>query len=89
MRLSDEVSYDDASGAVNLMNATLEKLAKDADTGKLDIDKVASGISAKSRRRLDQIDNLIDRMLEQAEDEPVAIKDIVDQAVEEGLDNYM
>jgi replicative DNA helicase Mcm len=86
MRLSDEVTYDDAAGAVNLMNATLEKLAKDADTGKLDIDKVSSGISAKSRRRLDQIDNLIDRMLEQADDEPVAIKDILEQAVAEGLD---
>ncbi len=86
MRLSDEVTYDDAAGAVNLMNATLEKLAKDAETGKLDIDKVSSGISAKSRRRLDQIDNLIDRILEQADDEPVAIKDILEQALAEGLD---
>ncbi|MFX0085043.1 MAG: minichromosome maintenance protein MCM [Candidatus Hodarchaeota archaeon] len=86
MRLSDEVTYDDAAGAVNLMNATLEKLAKDAETGKLDIDKVSSGISAKSRRSLDQIDNLIDRMLEQADDEPVAIKDILEQALAEGLD---
>ncbi len=86
MRLSSEVSYDDASGAVNLMNATLEKLAKDTETGKLDIDKYASGMSAKSRRRLDQIDALIDLMLEEAEEgEPVAIKDIIDRAVEEGL----
>ena len=86
MRLSTEVSYDDASGAVNLMNATLEKLAKDAETGKLDIDKYSSGISARSRRRLDQIDALIDRMFEEAEDdEPVAIKDIIDKAIEEGL----
>lgn len=86
MRLSDVVTYDDASGAVNLMNATLEKLAKDTETGMLDIDKYASGMSAKSRRRLDQIDALIDRMLEESEDdEPVAIKDIIDRAVEEGL----
>jgi len=85
MRLSDEVSYDDAAGAVNLMNATLEKLAKDTETGKLDIDKAFTGVSAKSRRALDRIDALIDRMLEEAEDEPVAIKDIIDQAVEEGL----
>ncbi|MFX0050817.1 MAG: LAGLIDADG family homing endonuclease, partial [Candidatus Hermodarchaeota archaeon] len=85
MRLSDEVSYDDAAGAVNLMNATLEKLAKDTETGKLDIDKAFTGVSAKSRRALDRIDALIDRMLEEAEDEPVAIKDIIDQAIEEGL----
>ena len=86
MRLSNEVSYDDASGAVNLMNATLEKLAKDTETGKLDIDKYSSGISARSRRQLDQIDALIDRMLEETEDEePVAIKDIIDRAMEEGL----
>ena len=86
MRLSNEVTYDDASGAVNLMNVTLEKLAKDTETGKLDIDKYSSGISARSRRQLDQIDALIDKMLEEAEDEdPVAIKDIIDRAVEEGL----
>ncbi|MFX1282347.1 MAG: LAGLIDADG family homing endonuclease [Promethearchaeota archaeon] len=86
MRLTNEVSYDDASGAVNLMNATLEKLAKDTETGKLDIDKYASDMSARSRRRLDQIDTLIDRMFEEAEDEePVAIKDIIDKAVEEGI----
>ncbi len=86
MRLSDEVSFEDASGAINLMNATLEKLAKDTETGKLDIDMVSSGISARSRRKLDQIDAVIDRILEKADDEPVAIKDIVDAAVEEGLD---
>ncbi|UCG00407.1 MAG: hypothetical protein JSW11_12250 [Candidatus Heimdallarchaeota archaeon] len=86
MRLSNEVTYDDASGAVNLMNATLEKLAKDTETGKLDIDKYASGISARSRRQLDRIDALIDKMLgEVEEDEPVAIKDIIDRAMEEGL----
>ncbi|MFX1504700.1 MAG: minichromosome maintenance protein MCM [Promethearchaeota archaeon] len=86
MHLSNEVTYDDASGAVNLMNATLEKLAKDTETGKLDIDKYASGISARSRRQLDRIDALIDKMLEDTEDdEPVAIKDIIDRAVEEGL----
>ncbi|MHA2245079.1 MAG: LAGLIDADG family homing endonuclease [Candidatus Hodarchaeales archaeon] len=86
MRLSTEVSYDDASGAVNLMNATLEKLAKDAETGKLDIDKYSSGMSARSRRKLDQIDTLIDRMFEEAEDEePVAIKDIIEKALDEGL----
>jgi DNA replicative helicase MCM subunit Mcm2 (Cdc46/Mcm family) len=89
MRLSDEVSYDDAAGAVNLMNATLEKLAKDTDTGKLDIDRMSSGHSAKSRRKLDQIDNLIDRMLEKADDEPVAIKDIIDEAIKEGLDKSL
>jgi replicative DNA helicase Mcm len=85
MRLSDEVSFDDAAGAVNLMNATLEILAKDIKTGKLDIDKAYSGVSAESRRSLDRIDTLIDQMLEEADDEPVAITDIIDRAVEEGL----
>lgn len=85
MRLSDEVSFDDAAGAVNLMNATLEILAKDVKTGKLDIDKAYSGVSAESRRSLDRIDTLIDQMIEEADDEPVAISDIIDRAVEEGL----
>ncbi|MHA1444185.1 MAG: hypothetical protein ACTSR4_05485, partial [Candidatus Hodarchaeales archaeon] len=86
MRLSDVVSYEDASGAVNLMNATLDKLARD-ETGKLDIDKYSSGLSDQGRRRLDRIDDLIDHMLKESEDgEPVAISAILDQAVQDGLD---
>ena len=87
MRLSDTVSYEDASGAINLLNATLEKLARDAETGKLDIDKYSSGISDQSRRRLDRIDALIENMLKESEGgEPVSINAILEQAVEDGLD---
>ncbi len=86
MRLSEEVTYEDASGAVNLMNATLEKLAKDAETGKLDIDKYSSGISDQSRRRLDRIDALIDHMLKESDNAPIPIDSIIEQAVEDGLD---
>ena len=86
MRLSEEVTYEDASGAVNLMNATLEKLAKDAETGKLDIDKYSSGISDQSRRRLDRIDSLIDHLLKESQNEPITINTIIEQAVENGLD---
>jgi replicative DNA helicase Mcm len=87
MRLSEEVSYEDASGAVNLMNATLEKLAKDSETGKLDIDKYSAGISDQSRRRLDRIDALIEGLLQEAEDgEPVAISKILEEAGKQGLD---
>ncbi|MHA1331480.1 MAG: ATP-binding protein, partial [Candidatus Hodarchaeales archaeon] len=85
MRLSNEVSYDDASGAINLMEATLEKLAKDAETGKYDIDKYSSAVSAGSRRKLDRIEALIDKLLEEADDEPVPKKKIVEQAIEDGL----
>lgn len=87
MRLSNEVSYEDAAGAVYLMNATLEKLAKDAETGKLDIDKYSSGISDQSRRRLDRIDALIESLLQKAENgEPVTISKILEEAVEQNLD---
>ena len=86
MRLSEEVTYEDASGAVHLMNATLDKLARD-ETGKLDIDKYSSGLSDQGRRRLDRIDDLIDNMLKESEDgEPVTISAILKQAVEDGLD---
>jgi replicative DNA helicase Mcm len=89
MRLSDIVSYDDASGAINLMKSSLEKLARDTETGKLDIDRYASDTSARSRRMLDRIEALIDRKVEDAkakDAEPAAINDILDQAFEEGLD---
>ncbi|MHA1940957.1 MAG: LAGLIDADG family homing endonuclease [Candidatus Hodarchaeales archaeon] len=87
MRLSDIVSYEDASGGINLLNSTLEKLATDAETGKFDIDKYSSGMSDQGRRRLDRIDSLIDHMLKESESgEPVSINAILEQAVEDGLD---
>lgn len=42
-------------------------------------------ISASARRKLDQLDILIEKMLEEAEGECVFIKDIVERAIEEGL----
>ncbi|MFW9779595.1 MAG: minichromosome maintenance protein MCM, partial [Candidatus Heimdallarchaeota archaeon] len=89
MRLSDVVSYDDAAGAVNLMRVSLDKLARDTETGKLDIDRYASDTDARSRRNLDRIEALIDRKVEEAKTkdaEPASIKDILDQAFEEGMD---
>lgn len=41
--------------------------------------EISSGISTESRRRLDQIDNLIEQMLEQADGKLVSIEDIINQ----------
>jgi len=87
MRLSKEVSYEDASGAVHLLNATLEKLARD-DKGNIDIDKYSSGMSSQGRRRLDRIDDFIDDILAGSIDgEPVSISAILKQAKDDGLDS--
>ncbi|MCK4848379.1 MAG: minichromosome maintenance protein MCM, partial [Candidatus Heimdallarchaeota archaeon] len=87
MRLSNEVSYEDASGAVHLLNATLEKLARD-DKGNIDIDKYSSGMSSQGRRRLDRIDDFIDNILAGSIDgEPVSLSVILKQAKDDGLDS--
>ena len=49
VRLSDEISVDDAKRVVKIVDTCLRQVAYDPATGQIDIDKVATGISKSSR----------------------------------------
>ena len=58
MRLSSIVSEQDANNAADLIEAYLNRIAGNGD-GTYDIDKIATGVSAKSRGNIDVVRNII------------------------------
>ena len=55
MALQSKVSKEDAQAAVRLMNESLRMVALDTETGKIDIDRVVSTMSASQRNSSDTI----------------------------------
>jgi len=89
VRLSDKVLEEDAQRAVNVVTAYLMKLGVDPETGKLDIDRLESGISANQRNKIRIILDLIDSMQRDSEDKTVLIEDVLAAAEEQGIKDAM
>lgn len=59
VRLSPQVLKQDAERAIYLLKACMQAVGTDPETGKFDIDRIASGISAKERNKLSIIQRII------------------------------
>jgi len=55
IRLSKQVTKEDAERAIRLVEETLKQLGTDPETGKIDIDRITSGITATERSRISSI----------------------------------
>ncbi len=84
-RLSKEVSPSDAQRAIDILNHCLEQVGLDRETGKIDIDRIASGISATQRNKISVIKEVISS-LESKVGKIIAIEDIEAAAQEKGVD---
>ncbi len=89
VRLSDKVLEEDAQRAINVVTAYLMKLGMDPETGKLDIDRLESGISANQRNKIRIILDLIESMQRDSEDKTVLIEDVLAAAEEQGIKDAM
>lgn len=94
LRLSNIVTRADAKRAVGLMHYWLSKIGVDPDTGKIDIDKITSGITTTERSKIlivrEVIDNLekelgkmidIERILQECESKGIS-KDHAEEIIE-------
>lgn len=59
VRLSNEVTADDATRAITLVDACLRQVAFDASTGNLDIDRISARISKSTRAVLSLIERAV------------------------------
>jgi replicative DNA helicase Mcm len=79
LRMSKEVSKDDAKRAIDILHFSLSEIGIDPETGKIDIDRIASGITASQRSKIHKIkDIIID--LENKLGKTIPIEDIVEEA---------
>lgn len=85
LNLSDKVTRKDAKKAVELMHYCLVQVGLDPETGKIDIDRISTGIPATERSHISTVKEIINE-LEKKLGKTIPIDDIVDMAKERGIE---
>lgn len=83
IRLDTKIRMEDAERAIRLMTYSLTQLGVDMETGRIDIDKLESGITASRRRKMTTILEIIETMQKETRD--VAIEDVTAEAESRGI----
>ena len=85
LRLSKETTREDARRAIELLEYSLMQIGLDKETGKIDIDRIATGISASQRSHILVVKEVINE-LESKLGKTIPIDDIVEEAKLRGID---
>jgi len=84
IRLSTTVEKIDAKKSIELLTYCLEQVGMDPDTGKIDIDRISSGITSSDRNKISVIKQIIND-LEEISGKTIPIEEIVAAAKEKGI----
>lgn len=85
LRLSNEVTKKDAKRAIALLEYSLMDVGFDRETGKIDIDRIATGVSASARGHIMTVKEIINE-LEEKLGKTVPIDDVIAAARERGIE---
>ena len=85
IRLSDKVIKKDAKRAIDLLHHCLSQVGIDPSTGKIDIDRIATGVSASQRSKILTVKEIIEE-LENRLGKTIPIDELVKEAKEQGLE---
>ncbi|MBI2208028.1 minichromosome maintenance protein MCM [Candidatus Woesearchaeota archaeon] len=85
LRLSQETTREDARRAIELLEYSLMQIGLDKETGKIDIDRIATGISASQRSHILVVKEIINE-LENKLGKTIPIDDIVEESKLKGID---
>jgi replicative DNA helicase Mcm len=85
VRLSDKVTKKDALRAIRLLEYCLSQVGFDKETGKIDIDRITTGISASQRSHISLVKDIIVE-LEGKIGKTIPIEDIIQEAKNKGID---
>lgn len=84
-RLSDKVTKPDAKKAIELVHFCLSQIGVDPETGKIDIDRITTGITASQRSTISMIKEIIHE-LEGQIGKQIPLDDIIMKAKDKGID---
>jgi len=87
IRLSNEVTVEDAKRAINIIDQYLRRVGMDRETGRFDIDIIATGISHSQHDRMRTLMDIVQRLSNEAKDGNAARGDIIREAEIEGLES--
>ncbi len=84
IRLDTEVRREDAKRSIDLLDHCLRQIGLDKETGKIDIDRISSGITASQRNRIVIVKEIIGE-LEKKMGKTIPIEEVVKEAEGKGL----
>lgn len=84
VRLADKVTKRDARRAIDLLTFCLQQVGLDPETGKIDIDRITTGVSTTERSRVVGVREII-ADLEGKLGKTIPVEDIIREATERGL----
>lgn len=85
LSLSNKVTRKDAKKAIELMHYCLVQVGMDPETGKIDIDRISTGIPATERSHISTIKEIINE-LEKKIGKTIPIDDIVEEAKQKNIE---
>jgi len=86
IRLDNKVTAEDADRAIRLMKYSLSQLGYDYETGRIDIDRMESGVTASKRRKIGVILEIIESLQKEAGRE-VSVEDVKAEAESQGIED--
>ena len=84
LRLSNKATEKDASRAIELVEYCLMEVGFDKETGKIDIDRIATGISASQRSQISIVKEIIND-LESKVGKTIPLDDIIEESKNKGI----
>lgn len=80
LRLADKVTKKDAKKAIEVLDYCLHCIGVDPDTGKIDIDRISSGITASQRGKIHLIKEIINDLEATSGQKVIAVAEIINMA---------
>ena len=87
IRLSQEVSIEDAKRAIYIIDQYLRRVGMDRETGKFDIDIIATGISHSQHERMRTIIDIIQKLGNESKEGNALRGDVIQEAEIEGFES--
>src|SRR3989338_4616531 len=84
LKLRDKVTREDARRAIRILKYCLMQVGFDYETGKIDIDRINTGITASTRNKILTIKDIITE-LEGKVGKSIPIEDLINEAIEKGI----
>ncbi len=85
VRLSQTVSREDAKRSISLVDYCLRQVGLDKETGKIDIDRISSGITASQRNRIVMVKEIIGELEKTKGSKTIGVEDIIHEAEGRGI----
>lgn len=85
LTLSNTVTIEHAQYAINLLHYSLEQVGMDPETGKIDIDRIMTGITTSERAKIVGVREIIAELEKEMQNKVIPIDEVVRIAKENGL----